>query len=69
VLDPDGRDWNEVATLAIPRFFHRLLPMTDRKLLAVGGSNHQGQIKEMETVSLGVPSSPAPAPAKDHAKD
>jgi hypothetical protein len=51
-LSPDGTKWEEVAKLSAPRFFHRLLPVTDGRLIVVGGSNHQGHITQMELISL-----------------
>ncbi len=52
-LSADGRQWEEVAALANPRFFHRLLPLNDGRLLAVGGSSRKGQVPALEFVALG----------------
>lgn len=38
-LSGDGEAWEFVGQLAHPRFFHRLLPWQDGKLVIVGGSN------------------------------
>jgi outer membrane protein assembly factor BamB len=51
-LSADGSKWEEIAKLANPRFFHRLLPMTDGRLVAVGGSNRQGHVRALEILSL-----------------
>ena len=51
-LSADGKAWEEIATLSPARFFHRLLPMTDGRLIAVGGSNKQGQVRTLEIISL-----------------
>ena len=51
-LGADGKAWEEIATLSPARFFHRLLPMTDGRLIAVGGSNKQGQVRTLEIISL-----------------
>jgi PQQ-like domain len=55
-----------VAALSPARFFHRLLPVTADQLVAVGGSNRKGHIRELELVSLsaGVPKAVTIAPAK-----
>lgn len=54
-LSASGEQWEEIAALKLPRFFHRLLPLQDGRLVAVGGSNRKGQIKELELVSLDTP--------------
>lgn len=51
-LSDDGQKWVETTQLSPARFFHRLLPLSDGRLLAVGGSNRKGQVKELELVSL-----------------
>ena len=51
-LSADGKQWEEIAKLNPARFFHRLLPITDGQLVAVGGSNRQGHIRKLELVSL-----------------
>ncbi len=51
-LSDDGSKWVETTQLTPARFFHRLLPLADGRLLAVGGSNRKGQVKEIELVSL-----------------
>jgi len=52
MLSEDGKKWVETTQLTPARFFHRLLPLADGRLLAVGGSNRKGQVKELELVSL-----------------
>jgi outer membrane protein assembly factor BamB len=56
-LSADGSQWEQVGTLNPARFFHRLLPMNDGRLVAVGGSSEKGQVAEPEILSTG---SPAP---------
>lgn len=51
-LSGDAKTWKEVTKLAKARFFHRLLPITNDQLVAVGGSSRKGQIPELELVSL-----------------
>ncbi len=51
-LSADQSSWTETTSLARPRFFHRLLPMTDGRLVAVGGSDRKGQIDQPEFVSV-----------------
>jgi outer membrane protein assembly factor BamB len=55
-LSADGSQWEEVAVLAKPRFFHRLLPLADGRLVAVGGSSRKGQIPELELITPGAKS-------------
>ncbi|EDY20560.1 Kelch repeat-containing protein [Chthoniobacter flavus Ellin428] len=65
-LSADGQQWQEVTKLNPPRFFHRLLPLPDGRLAAVGGSNHQGHVGELELISLEAKTSAA-APAASSA--
>jgi outer membrane protein assembly factor BamB len=58
-LSADGSKWEEIAKLDPARFFHRLLPLADGRLVAVGGSNRKGHVRELELVSLDA--KPAPA--------
>jgi hypothetical protein len=51
-LSTDGSQWEEDSKLRIPRFFHRLLPLADGRLLAIGGSNKQGQVRELEVIAV-----------------
>jgi outer membrane protein assembly factor BamB len=51
-LSDDGAKWVEATKLTPARFFHRLLPLADGRLAAVGGSNRQGHVTEIELVSL-----------------
>jgi outer membrane protein assembly factor BamB len=51
-LSADRTKWDEIARLTPARFFHRLLPLADGRVLAVGGSNRQGHVKPIEMVSL-----------------
>ncbi|MGV3533023.1 MAG: PQQ-binding-like beta-propeller repeat protein [Chthoniobacteraceae bacterium] len=51
-LNAERDGWEEVTSLNQPRFFHRLLPTPDGRLVAVGGSNRKGQIDEPELILL-----------------
>jgi outer membrane protein assembly factor BamB len=58
-LSADRSQWEEIAKLTPARFFHRLLPLADGRVLAVGGSNRQGHVKTIEIVALDAPPAPA----------
>ncbi len=64
LLSTDLQRWEDLTTLARPRFFHRLLPMPDGNVLAVGGSSRKEQILEPEMVSLVPKEQPAPEKGK-----
>jgi hypothetical protein len=53
--------WAAVATLEHPRFVHRLLPVGDDLLLAVGGASKSGNVAVTEAVvpSKGLAKTPA----------
>lgn len=61
-LSADGKKWEEVAKLNPTRFFHRLLPLADGRLVAVGGSNSKGHVAPVEILSLDTAASPPDAP-------
>jgi len=61
VLSADETHWETVTTLKPSRFFHHLLPMGGGRLIALGGSNDKGHVKDLEIVSVN------PAPAKTSA--
>jgi hypothetical protein len=44
--------WKQFASLAAPRFFHRLVPYAARELLIVGGAGDSGHLRSIEAVSL-----------------
>jgi hypothetical protein len=44
--------WKQFASLATPRFFHRLVPYAARELLVVGGAGDSGHLRSIESVSL-----------------
>lgn len=52
-LSDDGSAWEDVARLAKPRFFHRLLPGGDDALLAVGGASRKGHMADVEWIEVG----------------
>lgn len=69
-LSDDTTKWEDATNLNPPRFFHRLLPLQDGRLIAVGGSNRKGQVKDIEFVSLDAKPAAAPAaPEKPAGKD
>ncbi|OYW23525.1 MAG: hypothetical protein B7Z55_03460 [Planctomycetales bacterium 12-60-4] len=50
-LSHDGGRWDVIAQVAHPRFFHRMLPTADGKLLIVGGASMQtGKVAEVELI-------------------
>ena len=50
-LSADGSAWEHAGQLKAPRFFHRLLPWGDDKLVIVGGSNMStGKTEALEVV-------------------
>ncbi len=46
-----GAAWTDVAQLAMPRFFHRLIPVGDT-LLALGGAGRGGHTRSIEPVAI-----------------
>jgi outer membrane protein assembly factor BamB len=52
-LSADETQWELTTTLNPARFFHHLLPLGDGHLVAIGGSNDKGHVKELEIVSVG----------------
>lgn len=52
-LSAGGEAWEEAGEWATPRFFHRLAALDERTLLAVGGANGQGQLRDVETLRIG----------------
>ncbi|MFN0068043.1 MAG: PQQ-binding-like beta-propeller repeat protein [Limisphaerales bacterium] len=53
-LRADGSDWETVAELKKPRFFHRLVALDAGTLLALGGEDDEGKIREIEVIKVGV---------------
>jgi N-acetylneuraminic acid mutarotase len=52
-LAKDGRAWEELRTLGSGRFFHRMLPISDVRLISLGGANMEtGKFSESEVVDL-----------------
>jgi outer membrane protein assembly factor BamB len=51
-LSTDGTKWEPIAKLEPARFFHRLLPFNEKELVAVGGSNRKGHVREVEILAL-----------------
>jgi N-acetylneuraminic acid mutarotase len=50
-LDEDGKSWQVIRQLERARFFHRMLPFADGKLLSVGGANMQsGKFGEIDVI-------------------
>jgi hypothetical protein len=53
-LAGDGAAWERVGELDQPRFFHRLLPWGETKLVVVGGGNMtEGKTLTLELLSIG----------------
>jgi N-acetylneuraminic acid mutarotase len=52
-LSKDGAKWEVVSPDVSPRFFHRLLSMSDKQLIVVGGSNmSSGKFEEVEVLNV-----------------
>jgi hypothetical protein len=52
-LTDDGSKWDVVGQMAHPRFFHRMLPTHDGRLLIVGGASMEsGKIRALELLTL-----------------
>lgn len=53
-LGGDGKEWEFVGQIAHPRFFHRVLPWGDSKLIVVGGASmEEGKAEDLEVLSVG----------------
>ncbi len=64
-LSDDGSEWEEVARLATPRFFHQLVPAgAADALLAVGGASREGHLVDLELIDVS-----ADASSNDASKD
>lgn len=51
-LSDDGASWEQVGQLDKGRFFHRLLPVGDDRLIVVGGSSRAGRVTTVEMLKL-----------------
>ncbi len=51
-LNADGSGWEPAQRLMFARYFHRLLPMADGKLLAVAGVSRAGRLANVEVINL-----------------
>lgn len=52
-LSSDGKSWERIEELERDRFFHRLLPLTDNRLLAVGGASmSSGKFEELDVIQI-----------------
>jgi photosystem II stability/assembly factor-like uncharacterized protein len=51
-LNAAGSEWEEVARLEKPRFFHQLVPAADGGLLAVGGASQEGHLADIEWIDV-----------------
>jgi N-acetylneuraminic acid mutarotase len=52
-LSSDGHHWEFVGQLDHPRFFHRLLPWRNTKLVAIGGGNMEvGKVTEVDVIPV-----------------
>jgi hypothetical protein len=51
-LSKDGRSWESLKGLKTGRFFHRMLPLDERRLLVVGGANMSiGKVVETKVLA------------------
>jgi hypothetical protein len=52
-LAPGGDAWEQVQQLARARFFHRMLPLSPRQLLLIGGADMSvGKYADVEVVDV-----------------
>jgi len=51
-LNEKGDGWEEAAKLTQARFFHRLVPGLNGKLVALGGEGVAGKLRDLETISV-----------------
>lgn len=52
-LREDGKAWEVLSTLEHDRFFHRLLPLSDNQLIAVGGASmSSGKFEEVDVIRV-----------------
>lgn len=58
-LAADESGWETVAKLRQRRFFHRLIALDDATLLALGGEDEEGKIRDLEIVRLNGPADEA----------
>ncbi len=65
-LNEAGSEWEEVARLEKPRFFHQLVPAgTGGGLLAVGGASQEGHLADIEWIDVEAKSAAAEATRTD----
>jgi hypothetical protein len=50
-LSAEGEAWEPVGRLQHPRFFHRLVPAGDRRLIAAGGEDSEGKLNSLEILT------------------
>ena len=52
-LSEDGSEWEIIGQTPTPRFFHRMLPVSDHQLLVVGGASMEiGKFEEIEILDV-----------------
>ncbi|SRR6056297_3498182 len=51
-LAADASRWVPVAKTPTARFFHRMLPVDDQRLIMVGGANRDGRLREVEIFAV-----------------
>jgi hypothetical protein len=52
-LTEDGSAWEVISQTPTARFFHRMLPIDDGRLLVVGGANMgEGKFAEVEVLNV-----------------
>lgn len=64
-LNEAGTEWEEVAKLEKPRFFHQLVPAAGGGLLAVGGASQDGHLDNIEWIDVDAKPAAAEAQATD----
>jgi hypothetical protein len=52
-LSADGKSWATLDELQRDRFFHRLLPLSESKLLALGGASmSSGKFEQLDVIEV-----------------
>jgi hypothetical protein len=51
-LSDDGKKWESIGKLAMPRFFHQLVPDGSTGLIAIGGATEKGHLADSERIKV-----------------
>lgn len=58
-LAADGSRWEPVGRLALPRFFHRMVPVSSNTVACIGGATNGGHIRWTEYFTMGAKPEPS----------